>query len=179
MNCRRVVNLMSAYVDGELAGVEMLEIRRHLSDCKECAEEWEATLFTKQALARLASVTPREGFVTSLMGTLEVVEVPSYQRAINHAFQLLHKKFTPVAAALAASGLALVIMSAGGVDGISTAQSDMMAAAPFTQLTGASFVPVVHNDPASIASERPLRVASDRDYLHSQNMELVSLVEFK
>ena len=41
MNCRCAQNLLSAYVDGELAGVEMLRLREHLGVCPACrAAAW-------------------------------------------------------------------------------------------------------------------------------------------
>ena len=59
MNCRRVVNLLSAYVDAELTGAEMFAIRRHMSDCSECAEEYESVRLVKHAVSRLSAVAPR------------------------------------------------------------------------------------------------------------------------
>ena len=40
MNCNRTKKLMSAYIDNELTGMEMLAIRRHTSVCKECELEF-------------------------------------------------------------------------------------------------------------------------------------------
>lgn len=126
MNCRHVTNLMSAYVDGELTGTEMLTIRRHISDCPDCADEWEATRIIKQAVSGLGAVTPRKDFAVSILRRLDEVEVPTYQRWANTALAFLHRKLSPVAAALAASGVALVILTAGGMDStpvMDTAQS--------------------------------------------------------
>ena len=36
MNCNKVEQLLSAYIDSELSGVEMLKIRKHLQTCAEC-----------------------------------------------------------------------------------------------------------------------------------------------
>ena len=49
MNCRKVSHLLSAYMDGELAGVENLQIRQHLSNCDDCNDEYEELLGTKTA----------------------------------------------------------------------------------------------------------------------------------
>lgn len=38
MNCPRCQSQISAYVDGELTGQEMLLMRRHLADCSECSQ---------------------------------------------------------------------------------------------------------------------------------------------
>ena len=42
MHCGRVSNLLSAYIDRELAGAEMLPIRHHLDVCPGCAAEHES-----------------------------------------------------------------------------------------------------------------------------------------
>ena len=36
MNCGRVSNQLSAYIDRELTGAEMLSVRGHLGDCDSC-----------------------------------------------------------------------------------------------------------------------------------------------
>jgi len=60
LNCRRVSNLLSAYVDKELAGAEMLEIRAHLSRCSHCQSEHDQLQQTKQLLGALALRAPRD-----------------------------------------------------------------------------------------------------------------------
>ncbi|MCL5102749.1 MAG: zf-HC2 domain-containing protein [Armatimonadetes bacterium] len=178
MNCRKVVNLMSAYVDGELTGTEMLEIRRHMSECSECSEEHESTLVTKRALSRLRTMTPREHFVASMMSSLEAVEIPRYQRLVNSAARFAHRKLSPVAAALAASGVALVLMSAGGMDNMQPpAGTEVVASAPFEmRSSGINILPEVHSSPMSIASYRPLVVAHDTTDFASPGIEFASYV---
>lgn len=61
MNCRRVSNLLSAYLDAELAGAEMLDIRDHLSRCPFCAREYEGLRQTKRLLGALALRMPEVG----------------------------------------------------------------------------------------------------------------------
>ena len=58
MNCRKVNHLISAYIDGELAGVEVQAIRQHLRQCAECNDEYEGLLQTKRMLARLKVQPP-------------------------------------------------------------------------------------------------------------------------
>ena len=131
MNCRRVISLMSAYVDGELTGVEMLEIRGHVSECEECEQEHEATRLTKQAVSRLRTVAPREDFVHSILAQLDEVEIPQYQRLANAVVGFMHEKLSPVAAALAASGVALVILTASGVDNVRPESYSRIASSSF------------------------------------------------
>lgn len=168
MNCRRVVNLMSAYVDGELTGEEMLAIRRHLSECEECAEELESMRMMKMAVTRLRSVTPREDFAASILKQLSVVEVSPYQKFLNSLISFVHKKLSPVAAAVAASGVALVILSAGGVETpvpVAQMNETEMASAPIAmQATGVRYGSEYSGNFASIPSSEPLRVADDDSF---------------
>lgn len=62
MNCRRVSNLLSAYLDAELTGSEMLEIRAHLDHCPACRAEHQTLRDTKRLLASLALQAPRAEF---------------------------------------------------------------------------------------------------------------------
>ena len=157
MNCRRVFNLMSAYMDGELTGAEMLEIRRHLSDCEDCAEEHESTRLVKQAMSRLRTVTPRKDFAELILAKLEVVETPAYQRLIDAAARFVHGRLSPVAAAIAASGVALMLLTAGGIDQVTPQAGLSMASAP---LRDVSFVCAIRQPNLSFASARPLVMAS-------------------
>lgn len=70
MNCRKVNNLLSAYIDGELAGVEQLQIRQHLRDCCECNYEHESLLLTKRMLSSLNLVDPAPGLEEKILGTI-------------------------------------------------------------------------------------------------------------
>lgn len=59
MNCRKVNSLLSAYMDGELAGVEQLQIRSHLRDCRCCSDEYESLLLTKRMISGASLKAPR------------------------------------------------------------------------------------------------------------------------
>ncbi|MCE5313419.1 MAG: anti-sigma factor [Armatimonadota bacterium] len=175
MNCRRVANLMSAYVDGELTGLEMLEIRRHLGECPDCAEECESIRFTKKMVLRLATVKPREDFAASIIMNLDAIEVPRYQKIFDSMAAFMHRKLSPVAAALAVSGAALVILSAGGVDGVRPGSGNQIA---MSQQGGRSFgVGYSSSIPAGSFSieNRPLEVRDNVNELTHANIELASL----
>ena len=160
MNCRRVVNLMSAFVDGELTGTEMLAIRRHIGDCPECARERESLRMTKLALARLRTVAPREDLAACIVRKLNQVSIPPYQRAINVIYRYAVRKLSPVAAALAVSGLVLAILAAGGQDRILVEKADVVATLPFgMRASNASFMPTVPESPITYSSSKPLVVA--------------------
>jgi len=168
MNCRRVENLMSAYVDGELTGVEMLEIRRHLSDCEGCSSEYEAERALKQAVARLSTVSPRRDFAADILTRLDEVTVPAHQKALNSFLRFVHDKVSPVAAAVAASGVALILLSSGGVDRISPAPSGQQGSqVAFVRDYEASSVP--------IDSAKPLVIASESSDLGGTTIQFASL----
>jgi hypothetical protein len=71
LNCRRVNSLLSAYIDGELTGEEMLTVRAHLGYCPDCQMEHEALLQTKRLLTSLAMRTPRAELESLLVMEIE------------------------------------------------------------------------------------------------------------
>src|SRR5947209_6410537 len=71
MNCGRVSNLLSAYIDRELTGAEMPHLRSHLSDCDDCRAEYEALHRTKMMLGNLRALEPGEEFLAAAMRRLE------------------------------------------------------------------------------------------------------------
>ncbi|MCC6727736.1 MAG: zf-HC2 domain-containing protein [Chthonomonadales bacterium] len=71
MNCRRINSLLSAYIDGELAGVEQLHVRQHLRVCSECDDEYQSLLNTKRLLSGMVFQTPRPGLADEILRRLE------------------------------------------------------------------------------------------------------------
>jgi anti-sigma factor RsiW len=71
MNCGRVSNQLSAYLDRELTGAEMLQIRGHLSACDSCRTEYEALSRMKMMLGRLRTPEPGPGFVAATSSRFE------------------------------------------------------------------------------------------------------------
>src|SRR5207247_1934911 len=67
MHCGRVSNLLSAYLDRELAGAEMLQIRRHLDDCSGCAAEHAALSRVKGMLSGAPAPEPAGDPVAAVM----------------------------------------------------------------------------------------------------------------
>ncbi|HZT42060.1 MAG TPA: zf-HC2 domain-containing protein [Chthonomonadaceae bacterium] len=67
MNCRKVSRLLSAYMDGELPGVEHRQIHEHLSWCGECAHEHERLLQMKRLLAGMRVQRPRADLSQSIL----------------------------------------------------------------------------------------------------------------
>ncbi len=50
MNCRKVSHFLSAYMDGELPGVEHRQIHEHIGQCAACAHEYRSLLQMKRLL---------------------------------------------------------------------------------------------------------------------------------
>lgn len=58
MNCRKVNHYLSAYMDGELPGVEHRQMHEHLARCTDCAAEYSGLLRMKRLLAGLRVQEP-------------------------------------------------------------------------------------------------------------------------
>jgi hypothetical protein len=59
MMCRRIHELLSAYIDGELSAEETFKIQAHLDRCGSCCNELESLRQTKRLLGELARQRPR------------------------------------------------------------------------------------------------------------------------
>jgi len=72
MGCGRVSNLLSAYLDRELTGADMLAVRRHLAGCAACCAEYEALAQVRRLLGALPAVEPRPGSQERFLRALTV-----------------------------------------------------------------------------------------------------------
>lgn len=166
MNCRHVINSISAYVDGELTGAEMLEIRRHLNECPDCSQECDSIRQVKFSIARLRTMAPRPEFAVCIVQKLDEVSIPPYERVLAGLFRFAARKLSPVAAALAVSGVALAILTAGGQDRLLVQDAAVVASAPLNmQVQSAAFMPRVPESAMMYSSSKPLVVAD-----HSREM---------
>jgi anti-sigma factor RsiW len=110
MNCRRVSSLISAYIDGELTGVEMLEIRIHIDDCRPCKLQYESLRYTKQILSNLTYAQPKAGLDKRISSRLDEIRVPRYQRIWTRVMTGGRRRFTPVTAGCVTLGAVLAIL---------------------------------------------------------------------
>ncbi|MBX7132787.1 MAG: zf-HC2 domain-containing protein [Fimbriimonadaceae bacterium] len=76
MNCRTAQNIVSAYVDGELCGTEMLNLRSHLMVCKACAAEVEELKAVKRVMGAQPEVEVPAGFEDRLVQFVLADEAP-------------------------------------------------------------------------------------------------------
>ncbi|HVL38234.1 MAG TPA: zf-HC2 domain-containing protein [Fimbriimonadaceae bacterium] len=111
MNCKGVQSRLSAYIDCELTGSEMLQVRAHLFECTECAREEGELRILKSMLCSGCAPEPAPDFE---------------DRLIRHVFagkgldeRVQHRSGAPVrlfTAAAAAAALAFAAASFLGSD---------------------------------------------------------------
>lgn len=70
MNCRNVHHKLSAYIDGELTGTEMLSVRSHLANCPNCEREERSIRAFKRLLGAMPCVEPPSGLEERLVGAI-------------------------------------------------------------------------------------------------------------
>jgi anti-sigma factor RsiW len=66
MNCKSVQNRLSAYLDRELGGDELLQMRAHLSMCLECRSEAEGLRSLRALLGGMPVPEPPTDFAAKL-----------------------------------------------------------------------------------------------------------------
>lgn len=105
MNCYKVQSLMSAYVDCELPGVEMLALRQHLNQCSECNLEFESLLKIKRAFGMLQPGRPASDLPSRVFQRLDQVSHPSREQFLASLSKRLN--FFPAKMRFAAVGMAV------------------------------------------------------------------------
>ncbi len=107
MNCRKVSNLISAYIDGELPGVEHQEVHEHLKECRECREEYEGTLQMKRLLSHIKVQAPRPELSSQIIAHIRAERETAPARV-----SLWRRWFTPSRSLMTVtSALALVAVT--------------------------------------------------------------------
>ena len=74
MNCRHICNYLSAYIDGELNGVDHRSVHEHLARCQSCAEEHFSLLQTKRLLERMRVQEPCVTLSNIILHRIDVEE---------------------------------------------------------------------------------------------------------
>jgi len=77
MNCENLQSRLSAYLDGELSGRDMLAVRSHIHQCPECAQILEIERMTKEAIGGLQTIEPPVGFEERLVANVFKTEQKS------------------------------------------------------------------------------------------------------
>jgi anti-sigma factor (TIGR02949 family) len=104
MTCRGVQNRISAFVDGELTGFEMLEIRQHIGRCSACSDEVELHRQAKRTLATLPDVEVPAGLEERLVSRMKCAQTVSPR---HRGFQIF---FASAVVAVAAAAFTTVIL---------------------------------------------------------------------
>ena len=66
MSCKAIRYKLSAYLDGELAGFDMLDIRSHLHRCRACELEYDELRRLKRLMANFPDTDPGVDFAREL-----------------------------------------------------------------------------------------------------------------
>lgn len=103
MNCGKVQNLLSCYIDRELPGVDMLAIQRHLDLCLECRREYQTLLQVKRLLSEMPVVSPPPSLEDKLVE--KVLHLPA--PADRWTFPIPRRLLRPLAVAAALGAITL------------------------------------------------------------------------
>lgn len=113
MNCQKVDNLLSAYLDREVSRTESRDIRLHLEECPRCRAEYLRLSQSKELLAAFHEVEPPSDLHASLIANLGSTEASPFYQWLD--------RFKPLALA---GALGLVLFA---VIGLPLAQGERMA----------------------------------------------------
>lgn len=108
MNCQKAQSLISAYLDGELTGQEMLAMRHHLCGCAECSGEYESLLMIKRTFGKLLPKRPIDDLATRICSKLAEVHVPFHVR-MSAGVRNYFRSF-PAGVRVGAAGIAVIAM---------------------------------------------------------------------
>jgi len=100
MSCGHISRLISAYLDSELSGRDMLAVREHIRDCARCAAELEDTRLLKSLMSRLPAVRPSVHMEARLLAALDVRMASPRERLSFWTQQHLAPHLQPAAAAV-------------------------------------------------------------------------------
>lgn len=95
MNCKSVQSRLSAYLDREMNGDELLQVRRHLSNCPDCREEEESLRTLRRLLAEAPIPEPPADLADRLTARVLAERVEVRRRS---QFKLGFATFAGVAA---------------------------------------------------------------------------------
>ncbi|MCC6485111.1 MAG: zf-HC2 domain-containing protein [Armatimonadetes bacterium] len=109
MNCGRIDRLISAYLDGELSGIEMMLVRDHVRNCQACEALLESERRLKQVLSRLSPVRPAAGFEARLLESLNYAQIPFTHKAWQWLQLHLFGRIEPARAAVFGCAVLLLV----------------------------------------------------------------------
>lgn len=100
MNCAQVKKLIPVYLDGELEGEEIRQVKDHLAGCPNCREELQAFEKSWAMLEEWKDIEPPPGYVSRFWTA--VSQRKTWQERMSRYIQegLVKIRLTPVAAAV-------------------------------------------------------------------------------
>jgi len=172
MNCRHIINKLSAYLDGELTGEEMLTIRRHISECESCATELASVRKTKMLLSKLRTAIPREELLGDIMLCLDHPSSSRLRSFWETHRSLLSNNFARAGFATALCGLLLIALYAN-YTGTNNSSAEYNGSQYMAMIDSNSYdftrMPNVPGIPYCISNDKPLQLVGDRSpYTDSQ-----------
>ncbi len=123
MKCHSVRKKLSAYQDRELKSVEQEEVRRHLSNCRTCSEQYAELERLWQTFGEMEEISPAPWFYRQILEKIKEPREQGLLPALRHVSQLLRGPAI-------ASGLVTVGILVGVYLGNVMVQSDFF---PFRQ----------------------------------------------
>ena len=189
MNCRKIYQALSAYMDGELPGVDALVVRQHLAGCHECRAEYEALRHTKQLLSRLRMKAPRPDLPQDIVRRLQMENRRATKISVDAIWEQFAERLRSVSptarslafgASLAVFGFGFVAMqgvaaiqSEGADDiqwNVASANRSPLAPAPSLMGTADSLSAVSFNDTASFSSAMAQPIGSPSAFTASDSL---------
>ncbi len=101
MSCGQTHRLLSAFVDGELSGADMMRVREHVRNCPACSTDLDDIRLLKCALGQLRPISVSEGLEERLIEALGAAEVPVSVRIWDWLRSTLGRRLEPASAAVA------------------------------------------------------------------------------
>ncbi len=95
-DCKRMSDLFGALHDEQLEGEIAESVRRHLSSCAECKEDFKWYGFTIQALAGLEKVSPPKDFLAEFHARCEASRPFAFLNSFKNFFSLIPSFPLPV-----------------------------------------------------------------------------------
>jgi anti-sigma factor RsiW len=124
VNCRVAESLISPYLDGELSGAQMSQMRRHLSECPGCQREIEEFRALKSLLAVSHDMQADERLHDRMMAGMSARSAKMDQKAWVAGLAAVTSAFALYAAFLTASHINQPVQAEARADNHYNAASD-------------------------------------------------------
>ncbi len=98
MNCRKIKELISVYLDGELGGQEQRLLKSHLATCRQCREEVEAIEKAWNMLGEVEKIDPDPNYIARFWTRVET-QMPWYKKILpNIRENMFRRRLVPALA---------------------------------------------------------------------------------